>query len=90
MTQMPDGENRAAVPLDKLRISEDNYVFTDMTADQLQKAPGIPRVTVRNRSSSVGNARPGVDLILNSPAPKLRGLGKSHTAAGPPPSPFRP
>ena len=37
------GESRAAVPLEKLRISEDNYVFADMTADQLQKAPGIPR-----------------------------------------------
>lgn len=39
------GESRAAVPLDKLRISNDNYVFTDMTADQLQKAPGIPRAS---------------------------------------------
>jgi hypothetical protein len=37
------GESRAAVPLKKLRISEDNYVFADMTAEQLQKAPGIPR-----------------------------------------------
>ena len=37
------GESRAAVPLEKLRISEDNYVFAEMTAEQLQKAPGIPR-----------------------------------------------
>ena len=37
------GESRAAVPLEKLRISENNYVFADMTAEQLQKAPGIPR-----------------------------------------------
>jgi hypothetical protein len=37
------GENRAAVPLERLRISQDNYVFADMTAEQLQKAPGIPR-----------------------------------------------
>ena len=39
------GESRAAVPLEKLRISEDNYVFAEMTAEQLQKAPGIPRGT---------------------------------------------
>ena len=37
------GESRAAVPLEKLRLSEDNYVFAEMTAEQLQKAPGIPR-----------------------------------------------
>jgi Tfp pilus assembly major pilin PilA len=37
------GESRAAVPLRKLSMSSDGYVFTDMTADQLQKAPAISR-----------------------------------------------
>src|SRR6185369_17311127 len=52
--------------------------------------PGMPRVTVINRSSSVGSAMPGVDLILNSPAPKFLGRGKSQTEAAPAPSPFGP
>jgi hypothetical protein len=52
--------------------------------------PGIPRVTVLNKSSSVGKAVPGVDLILKSPALKFRGLGKSQTEAEPFPSPELP
>jgi len=52
--------------------------------------PGMPRVTVPNRSSSVGSAVPGVDLILNIPALKFRGRGNNHTEAGPVPSPLTP
>jgi hypothetical protein len=37
------GENYAAVPLSKLMISEDRYVFANFTAEQLQQAPAISR-----------------------------------------------
>ena len=43
----------------------------------------MPRVTVLNRSSSVGRAVPGVDLILNRPALKLRGRGKQPDGSRP-------
>jgi hypothetical protein len=52
--------------------------------------PGMARVTVLNRSSSVGKEVPGVDLILNKPALKLRGRGNDQMEAGPLPSPFSP
>lgn len=39
------GEERAAVPVSALRVSPDNYVFVNMSGDQLKAAPTLKRGT---------------------------------------------